>query len=275
MIYHYPSLSQYDFLLFRFGGAGLANHLFPIYRAFQNSKEGGGEFLFPPLVQLKIGPFIRREHDKRIYFNLFNQGALNELMKLKVLFSSNKCDEFNYESLNQEKDGVIIYSGINDYFKSFNNEFREDFVNMLKSRSKNKVRLFAELSLIKKDDICVHIRKGDFPVVGSTKAPYRQISDDWYLKVINYLIKDYPDKNIRIFTDDVNSLSNEMLSIKNVTVDVSYNAWHALLKMSAHGLIVASASTFSIWSAFIGDQDVISNGECNLNEFINNEIQVI
>ena len=90
MIYHYPLLSKHDFLLFRLHGAGLANHLFPMYRAFQNSKETNGEFLFPPLVQLKIGTFIRREHDKRIYFNLFNHRTLNELMKLKVFFSSNK-----------------------------------------------------------------------------------------------------------------------------------------------------------------------------------------
>ena len=196
-------------------------------------------------------------------------------MKLKVFFSSNKCDEFNYESLNQEKDGVIIYSGINDHFKSFNNEFREDFVDMLKSRSKNKARLFSELSLIKKDDICIHIRRGDFPVLGLENDPFRQINDDWYLKAISYLVKEFPDNNIRIFTDDVSSLSNEMLSIRNVTVDVSYNAWHALLKMSAHGLIVASTSTFSLWSAFIGDQTVISNSESDLGRFINNKIQVI
>ena len=105
--------------------------------------------------------------------------------------------------------------------------------------------------------------------------PFRQINDDWYLKAISYLVKEFPDNNIRIFTDDVSSLSNEMLSIRNVTVDVSYNAWHALLKMSAHGLIVASTSTFSLWSAFIGDQTVISNSESDLGRFINNKIQVI
>ena len=48
MIFHYPSLSQRDFLIFRLRGAGLANHLFPMYRAFQKSKETGGVFLFPP-----------------------------------------------------------------------------------------------------------------------------------------------------------------------------------------------------------------------------------
>ena len=80
MIYHYPLLSKYDFLLFRLHGAGLANHLFPMYRAFQKSKETNGVFLFPTMVQLKIGTFIRREQDKRIYFSLFHQRKINSAL---------------------------------------------------------------------------------------------------------------------------------------------------------------------------------------------------
>ncbi len=283
MIYHYPSLSNYDFLLFRLGGAGLANHLFPMYRAFQKSKEEGEEFLFPTLLQFKIGPIIRREKDKRIYFSLFHQRKINELLKLKVLFSSNKFDEINYELLNNDKDGVIIYNGIEDlsgsnnhyFFKSFNHEHKEEFISMLIGRSKKRERLFSELNLIKKEDICVHIRRGDFPVKGLEKDPFRQINDDWYLKVINHLAKEFPGNKIRIFTDDIHSLSDEILSVRNVSVDASFNALHAILKMSAHGTIVASASTFSLWSAFIGDQIVFSNSESDLGRFINNDIQII
>ena len=283
MIFHYPSLSQRDFLIFRLRGAGLANHLFPMYRAFQKSKETGGVFLFPPMVQLKLGTFIRGEKDKRMYFNLFNPRKINELFQLKVLFSKNKFDEHSFELLKNDKDGVIIYKGIEDlsgsnkyyFFKSFNQEYKEEFINMLIARSKKRDRLFSELSSIKKDDICIHIRRGDFPVKGLKDDPFRQISDEWFIKVLGYLVKEFPRKKIRIFTDDPTSLSNELLSIKNISVDSSYNAWHAILKMSAHGTIVASTSTFSLWSAFIGDQKVITNNESNLSRFINNEIQVI
>ena len=146
---------------------------------------------------------------------------------------------------------------------------------MLIARSKKRDRLFSELKLIKKDDICIHIRRGDFPVKGFKDDPFRQISDEWFIKVLGYLAREFPRKKIRIFTDSTTSLSNELLSIKNVSVDSSYNAWHAILKMSAHGTIVASTSTFSLWSAFIGDQKIITNNESNLSRFINNEIQVI
>ena len=276
-------LSNYDFLLFRMKGSGLANNLFPMYRAFQKSKETNGVFIFPPIVQLKIGPSIRGESDKRVYLNLFKRRSFDELMKLKVLFSSKKYDELSSNLLNKDKDGVIIYKGIEDlsgsnkyyFFKSFNQEYKEEFISMLIARSEKRDRLFSELKLITKDDICFHIRRGDFPVKGLKDAPFRQISDEWFIKVLDYLAREFPRKKIRIFTDDTTSLSNELLSIKDVSVDSSYNAWHAILKMSAHGTIVASTSTFSLWSAFIGDQKIITNNESNLSRFINNEIQVI
>ena len=85
MIYHYPSLSKHDFLFFRLHGAGLANHLFPMYRAFQKSRQTNGIFLFPTMTQVKIGPIIRREQDKRIYFNLFQRRSINELIKLNPI----------------------------------------------------------------------------------------------------------------------------------------------------------------------------------------------
>ena len=275
MIYHYPSLSNYDLLLFRLHGAGLANHLFPMYRAFQKSRQTNGTFLFPPMVQVKIGPIIRREHDKRIYCNLFQRRSINELIKLKVLVSSNKFDESNYDLLDMGKDGVITYKGIEGnhssiekyyFFKFFNNEFREDFVNMLMERTKNKARLSSELNNIRKDDICVHIRRGDFP---------DKLSDEWYIKSINYVNQEFPGSKIRIFTDDKSSLGDNVLSIKNISVDSSFNAWHALIKMSAHGTILASKSTFAMWSAFIGNQKVITNSESDLSKFINNKIQII
>ena len=81
MIYHYPSLSNHDLLLFRLHGAGLANHLFPMYRAFQKSRQTNGVFLFPPMIQIKLGTIIRREQDKRIYSNLFQRRSINELIK--------------------------------------------------------------------------------------------------------------------------------------------------------------------------------------------------
>ena len=283
MIFHYPSLSKPDFLIFRLRGAGLANHLFPIYRAFQKSKETNGIFLFPPMTQLKLGTFIRGEKDKRIYFNLFNPRKINELFQLKVLFLKKKIDEDNFELPKNDKDGVVIYKGIEDltgnnkyyFFKSFNQEYKEEFISMLIARTKKRDRLFSELKLIKKDDICMHIRRGDFPVKGLKDDPFRQISDNWYLKVFSYLVREFPKKKIRIFTDDPNSLSNKLLSNENVSVDYSYNAWHAIVKMSAHGTIVASTSTFSLWSAFIGDQKIITNNESNLSRFIDNQIQII
>ena len=274
MIYHYPSLSKHDFLLFRLQGAGLANHLFPMYRAFQKSRQTNGIFLFPPMIQIKLGTIIRREHDKRMYTNLFQRRSINEFIKLKVLVSSNKFDESNYELLDKAKDGVITYEGIEDpslnekyyFFKFFDNEFRDDFVNMLTEKTKNRARLSSELNTIRKDDICVHIRRGDFP---------DKLSDEWYIKSINYVAKEFPESQIRIFTDDISSLGDNILSIKNISVDSSFNAWHALIKMSAHGTILASKSTFAMWSAFIGNQKVITNSESDLSKFINNKIQII
>ena len=63
--YTYAKFSDKDFYLFRLGGAGLGNILFPWARAVIYRKKNDIKQLNSTWFTLKIGTFFRRERDKR------------------------------------------------------------------------------------------------------------------------------------------------------------------------------------------------------------------
>src|SRR5260370_306045 len=55
--------------------AGLGNRLFPWARCRLFSFTNKVPMLSPRWAQLKVGPFVRGEADRRLYFDLFKPGA--------------------------------------------------------------------------------------------------------------------------------------------------------------------------------------------------------
>ena len=66
-MYHYPLLSNIDIGFVRGPGPGFGNLLFPIGRALQEANIKNEVFVRPTMLNLKLGPFIRREKDLRLY----------------------------------------------------------------------------------------------------------------------------------------------------------------------------------------------------------------
>jgi hypothetical protein len=86
-----------------------------------------------------------------------------------------------------------------------------------------------------------------------TGMSYR-IADEWYIEAVNEAKELSPNAKVRVFTDEA-ILSQKLLSKLHCDeVDKSENALHAILKMSYHGYLIASKSSFSLWSAYIGNQ---------------------
>ena len=68
-MYHYPLLSNLDIGIIRSPGPGFGNLLFPIGRALQEAKIKKEIFVRPTMFNLKVGPFLRKEKDLRLYNN--------------------------------------------------------------------------------------------------------------------------------------------------------------------------------------------------------------
>jgi hypothetical protein len=79
-MYHYPLLSSMDIGFIREPGPGLGNLLFPIGRALQEAKIKKEVFARPTMFNLKLGPFVRREKDSRLYNKEFKKRNYNDWM---------------------------------------------------------------------------------------------------------------------------------------------------------------------------------------------------
>ena len=106
----YPKLTNIlDLSFVRIGGPGLANSIITSMQAFviyKKEKELNDKVLFinPTWKKFSIGPVLRKEKDKRHYFNLFKVGGVAGLLKIYYLFFKKK--------------NLLVVEGMNDYFET-------------------------------------------------------------------------------------------------------------------------------------------------------------
>src|SRR5215218_4409965 len=60
----------------KLGRAGLGNELFPYLRSLDAAEIEGARLVPPRWFKLRIGPWLRQEHDRRRYWLLFRRPAL-------------------------------------------------------------------------------------------------------------------------------------------------------------------------------------------------------
>lgn len=249
---HFPVLSKADFVFFRLLGPGLGNLLFPLYRAFQGQQLMGGELVFPQFAQLKPGPWLRRETDARAYSDLFNPRRGAEILKhvraLALIHLSNG-----------EK--VKQYEGLATHFIGLDPCLRLPFIELLTSRYSRADRLAENTAAVSRADICVHIRRGDFLPSNAAMASHGsmnfRIGDDWYVQATAHARHLSPSGQVRVFTDAPSLPASLLEALGADEVDQSPDALFSLLRMSAHGTLVASRSSFSLWAAFLGHSRLI------------------
>ena len=88
MKYTFVSLGRLESIGFRLGGAGLGNILLPWATAIVYAKTHNLTRLQTTWKNLKIGTFLRKERDKRMYFDLFTGkdgvGGLKKFLLLDI-----------------------------------------------------------------------------------------------------------------------------------------------------------------------------------------------
>ena len=147
MRYIFVSLGKLESFGIRLGGAGLGNILFPWARAIVYAKKNNLQRIQTTWKNLKFGTFIRREKDKRMYFDLFTgNDGIRGLKKFLLLNFSNK---------------VKIFSGMENLFESFKDEHSFVQSELLKIINPYHIRKAREFD---RNSIAVHIRLGDFQV---------------------------------------------------------------------------------------------------------------
>lgn len=273
MIYYYPNT----------GRGGLGNKLFPWARAVVYQKQIGGKIVAPNWENyIKIGPYLRKEKDKRHYLNVFNnKGYVRGFKKIVVLKSMEKITESSLsESVNvsNNKNKLIelknfVGSGVVPYFQAlhgYSNVIHEEL-----TRITNKKLHPAEKA---ENFIGVHIRMGDFSVpkdldeIRNADALYFRLPHEWYILAITQIRKQL-NENLKVilFSDGTPDQLKSILKLPNTELSVGGAAITDLLMLSKANVIVASGSTFSMWAAFLGQKPSIWFTGLRRGNLINND----
>jgi len=244
MKYTFVSLGKFESLGVRLGGAGLGNILFPWATALIYAKNNNLQRIQTTWKNFKIGTFLRKERDKRMYFDLFTgKDGIGGFKKFFLLNFSSK---------------VKYFSRMDDLFELFKNEqafVKQELLKIINPYHLQKANEFDASS------IGVHIRMGDFrnpdneDVLRKGAWNYR-LPIQWYKNIISK-IREVSDMPIYIFSDAENTELEEILDIDNCKRAYFGSAISDMIALSRCKVLVSSASTFSMWASFLGQMPTI------------------
>lgn len=255
--YFHPQFSSFDLSVIRGPGAGFGNLLFPLARALGYARTHKGILVEPTWRNLKLGPFLRFERDKRTYGNLFVHRSLSQIF-----------GDISRRSLTRRRITEEIF--LNDFTAGTNcctlvsiNGMRNRFRDIAGVGAVLREWLLTRIIICPKQMqvpfVALHVRLGDFgPALDSYKRNTR-IEFEWFRDEairVNKLLGEMP---IYVFSDeDCPRLRSVLDGIPNIKFLKPVNAAHDLLYMSNAKHIIASNSTFSLWAAFIGTGTISS-----------------
>jgi len=235
-IYVYPRLSKIDLCWLRIGGPGLANCMFIAANAYVLARKNAYEFIEPTWFKISIGPFLRKENDKRTYFKIFKSLGIEGFKKILLLNKFNKNNiEIGWDNkyfLNLSKEIVLV----KEYFDLLTTDEVKKAVSVLE---------FSEY-------IALHVRLGDYP------KQYR-VNMSWFYNVVLNILSVTPDQKFILFSDGNDDELDMLLKIPNVEKCFFGNAYADMLAISKSKLLIASDSTFSAWGAFLGHVPILFN----------------
>ena len=244
MRYTFVSLGKLESLGIRLGGAGLGNILLPWAAALVYAKKHNLKRIQTTWKNLKIGTFIRKERDKRMYMDLFTgRDGISGFKKFWLLNFTNKVKKF---------------SAIEQLFAPFvkNHEYvKEELLKII-----NPYHI-TESSKFDGNSIAIHIRMGDFAVPDNEDAlrnghwNYR-LPMKWYISIIQKIRK-HSNLPIYIFSDAEDWELKEILAYDNCSRVYFGSAISDMLALSSCKVLIASASTFSMWASFLGQMTTI------------------
>jgi hypothetical protein len=208
--------------------------------------------LAPTWRTLRIGPYLRREREKRQYHRLLTtRGYVSGVRRQWVLRTFRLVDEEDAGSAPLRR-AVLRFSGIGPYFEPLRGralEVRKELLRIARS---------PPVSAGHHPYIGIHVRRGDFSIPASSQvlrdgAECFQIGVDWYvaaLRALRSALGDHVDA--RVFSDGAESELRALLTEPRVTLASNGTALDDLFALSRSATLIASGSTFSMWGSYLG-----------------------
>lgn len=269
MCYSYVKLSRNDFGILRLpiSGLGLGNLLFPWARFMIATKEYRLRPIFPTWFQIRFGPILRGEKDKRFYHDLFckPQGQIGGWRKLYLLSRLGRITEDEFLSNPQRfsfRKAIIVFEGERDYFRplqGWDQFLYKEIRSMTDQRWLRRVDEMPDIPIgihVRRGDFCDPKSMEDFKNKGALKTPLT-----WFIESLN-LIRNVVNSSVQAFvvSDGTDGELRELLALKNIVRMTTGSAIGDLLALSTAKIFLSSGgSSFSAWASFLGQMPTISH----------------
>ena len=246
--YIYPKLPSVHHFIIRFMGSGLANCLFIYARAIVLSEKNKIPLINPSWIQFNIGPYLRNEKDKRHYNGLFKSFGKSYVAKNWLLLTQKK----NIETTNLDnfKRGILYVEGLKNYFEDI--RFSSDVVkkHLLSIVNQKDLKVYKQQN---EKFVGVHVRLGDYSLDSRTNL-------EWFIEQIKFIQSNAKEEiTFYIFSDGSEEELVALTNISNCKLVFFGSALADILVLSKASLILASDSTFSAWSAYLGQVPIVFN----------------
>lgn len=254
----YPRFSGWrDFGVFRFGGSGLANHLYVWAKAMVLAEQTGGRVVFPAWIQVKLGPLLRREPDPRLYAGLFDAAGtdVRGVAKLVALLRRPRMRLAHVSDYQDRGEGLYVVDsdGLATYFDELL-DHRDLIRDSLRARTR-RIGPRPEEAFIG-----LHVRLGDFAAASADAgAVNTRLPLDWFIDRLRVLrVAIGAELPAIICSDGSAEELGPLLAEPGTSLRQAGTAMDDIWALSDAVAIIASGSTFSYWAGFLGEGVVIS-----------------
>lgn len=244
------------------GRAGLGNMLFPWARAQIFAADSGAKMLAPSWARLRVGPYLRREPDKRRYAGFFHDPEhLHGWSRMWQLLRRRRVPEGALEELTPPahgaKDAVVVeFSGLGEFFAPLlchTGLIRDRLWRMTQPEVRSM------LAPARDPFVAMHVRRGDITRQGfnsqqlDNSPQYTPLA--WFVEMARAIrrVENLGGFPIVVFSDGDGDELAELLGVEGVELQGRRPAVTDLWEMSSARLLVASGfSTFSMWASYLG-----------------------
>lgn len=255
-IYAYPRLGRIDTPWFGINGPGLGNMLHPWTRCLVQAHRRGWCPVRPSWDQIHPRRLVRGVRDQRRYGAMMQRlpFEIDGGRRLRLLLGARRVPEECSESVRPGT--VVVFEGMREEFAAI--EFDRSRV----AKCVGDLLGWSQRSRQTGAYIAVHVRLGDFELFNGDPADLQhstRLPFGWYVRAANAmrqrLGKSLP---VRVFSDgSPDELSALLTQIPDSTLAASPSPAADLGGMAGAAGLVASASSFSQWAAFLGEGPVI------------------
>ncbi len=244
--------TSFDYAYAKLGRQGLGNLLFPWARAVVVSQTTGADQLAERWTKLRIGPYLRGDHDKRRYHKLFQPPSIRDRIRRELILGSATLWNEQGDRLRRGSGrDVLVVEGMGDFFVPLTPARL-----LIRARLAEKARTPPTGADVDVPYVAMHIRLGDFaPEVSPSSGAARNARTplEWFAAAAVRIASAGTQRRILVCSDGTDEELAAVTKLPFVERSRATNALDDLHVLAQSEYIVGSGSTFSAWGAFLGD----------------------